>query len=230
MAVIFAQPIAAHGGLNWDTNLEAALTELKTKANYADQGIPGGDLNQIQASGIYYGSGLTNAPAGSGNGFLVHHMVRPDGAAATQLAINVNGDGIVYVRRYSSTWQPWVFIGASGWITSASGITAATGWTVSAARYRMSGAVISIVVTATRTGAAITANANGTISASDVANVPASIAPSQSNGLISSAGGLATVQAAGLITSSGMLRLFNATPSVGIATGAVLDLAGTYGL
>lgn len=230
MAVVFTQPIASHGGLNWDTNLEAALTELKTKANYADQGIPGADLNQIFLGGTYYGSGLTNAPGGSANGFLVLHMVRPDGAAQAQLAINVNADGLVYVRRYAGSWQPWQFIGSSGWVTSATGITAMTGWSLTSARYRQIGSTIHLGIVVSRTGAAITANANGIISASDVASFPASLTPGQTNGAIIASGTSSTVQVAGMVTSNAVLRLANATPSVGIATGAVLDLAGTYGL
>lgn len=107
MAVVFSQPIASHGGLNWDTNLEAALTELKTKANRADQGITGGDLNQITESGHYYGSSLTNAPGGSASGFMIFTTIRPDGTTGAQLALGVNGDGLFFRRRISSAWQAW---------------------------------------------------------------------------------------------------------------------------
>lgn len=108
MAVVLTSPRPSHGALNWDAIIEADLGEISTKFNYADQGIPGGDLNGIIRSGWYYGSSLTNAPGSSANGFIVLTMLRPDGTTGAQLAINAAADGQFYVRRRASgAWQAW---------------------------------------------------------------------------------------------------------------------------
>lgn len=233
MAVVFTQPIAAHGGLNWDTNLEAALTELKTKANFADQGIPGADLNQVTTSGHYFGSSLANAPLGSASGFMVIATIRPDGTTGAQLAINVNGNGLLYMRRYTaSTWQAWYPVVTSandtGWVTASTGITAATGWTLNSSRYRNINGVVSLYLNVTRTGAALTANAAGIITPTAVAVLPAALVPAQSNGLISAVGNASTVAAAGYAGSNANVTIVNVAPSQSVAVSGVLEMVGSY--
>jgi hypothetical protein len=233
MAVTFTQPIASHGGLNWDTNLEAALTELKTKANRADQTIPSTDLSQITESGWYYGSSLTNAPIGSTGPFMIFDGHRVDGTVGAQLAIGTNSGGVLYMRRRSaSVWGAWNQVvtdaGDTGWVTSSTGITAGTGFTLTATRYRILNGVVSIGLVGSRTGAAITANASGIITVTDIATLPASLTPTVTNGAIINNGSAATVQASGYANSGGLIRLATATPSVGIPTSAGIDLMGTY--
>lgn len=227
MGVTLTTPRPSHGALNWDAIIEADLAALATAINY---GANVSDCNNAIQSGYYYASGASNTPGASGQGFIVFVINRGDGAAIFQQAYNII-TGQLWIRRYqSSAWTAWTaVVNDTGWVTSTAGFSAATGWTLGALKYRNLNGVVSIGATMTRTGATITANAAGIITATPILNLPAAVVPGQANGVITSAGPASTVTASGyVIASSSVISLTNAAPSQSIASGAVVDLLGTY--
>lgn len=104
--------------------------------NQGDYGI-GGDgastsnLNTLELSGIYsYGGGTTGAP--DGNAGVVFHGSR--GAQGvfnpSDLQLAMTGAGDVWVRRYSTAWQPWAkIVTAEGNVKDYSGAERRVGWT-----------------------------------------------------------------------------------------------------
>lgn len=233
MAVNLTSPRPAHGALNYDSILEADFAEIATKANGVDFGVPSSDWNLLTKSGAYYASTTTNSPNGSANGFFVYDMHRSDGAGAAQIAVNVNGD-LMYFRRYiNSAWQPWRTLvhsgGDTGWVTTATGITAASGWTLNSSKYRNNNGVVSIQFNCTRSGAALPAfSTAGTFTPNQIVLLPSTIVPAQSNGLLSAAGGNSTIQASGYAASAGNVTITQGTPGQTIGTNAVVEMVGTY--
>lgn len=110
----------------------------------------------------------------------------------------------------------------TGWLTS--GITAATGWSISSQRYRRIGQVVEVLVAVKRTGAAITVSATGDVSDTAVCTVPTGFTTSGAHGLHSQGG---RVAAYALLTN-GIIYITACAPGGNIATGEALTIAGTY--
>lgn len=70
------------------------------------------------------------------------------------------------------------FLTGGPWVTSTTGFTAASNWTLNTVRYRKIGPLVELYLTITRTTSAITVNASGNISnVAMLSAVPAAIRP-----------------------------------------------------
>lgn len=224
----------SHGSLNWDTQLDADLGALETLLN-APAGITGGDWNTVVDPGGFFGSSMANSPDGTTASFGVW-VIRRGATFTAQLAIRLDATvGAMYRRvQNAGTWSAWVRINDAsqdtGWVTSGTGITAATGWTLTSSKYRNNNGVVSLYLLLTRTGAALTGSTAGLIAATAAAVLPAGLVPAQANGLVSAVGSQSTVAASGFVASgTGNVTITNVTPGQSIATtSGVLELVGTY--
>lgn len=238
MGVILTSPRPAHNSLNWDTVIEADLAALAGAINAASFAVPSSDWSQVLQSGQYYASSSVNAPGGSGHGFYVWDIHRGDNATAVQLAVDVNVDGALYLRRYiSGAWQPWqqvataatiqAMIGDTGWITSATGITAATGFTLTAAKYRIRNGLAIIGISGTWSGSTVAAGANGAIANTPIVNLPALLTPTATNGQLLNNGSAASFAAAGYPSQSLAKLVFTTAPG-GMPSGGAVDAYASY--
>lgn len=127
MGVTLISPTASHGGLNWDTNLETNLATLAAGIN-GSAGVPSNDLNAITLGGVYFGSGLSNAPLGDSGYWWVHDFLGPDASNQAQVAHSLSLKSSWRRFAVGGTWTAWVRIDApdTGW--SLSPIVAASGW------------------------------------------------------------------------------------------------------
>ena len=111
----------------------------------------------------------------------------------------------------------------TGWRTDQ--LTAATGWSIDFQQIRRVGRTVSVYLSVTRTGGAISVNALGDFDNQVVATVPASFAPLRYNQVLVS-GGAGRV-ATGFFSDLG-IRLAAVSPGANIAQGESLSLGGTY--
>jgi hypothetical protein len=97
---------------------KADETGFEYMASYRDFGLGGGcsvitgqDLNTINMTGFYTGSGLLNAPEGSSAWFYVIHMEHGGAGFSRQLAYNLtasNKEPVEYSRiKADGAWGPW---------------------------------------------------------------------------------------------------------------------------
>jgi hypothetical protein len=225
----------AHSTLNWDTQLNTDLGNLETLLNGAVSVGSGQDMNGYTALGSFTGYNWSNAPLGLSDTFLAHVIADAASGAAVQTAHRMTNGSFESWRRYYVSgvgWTGWMIdTYDTGWVTSSTGITAASGWSLSASKYRILGGAVSISVVAARTGATITANTYGAIPTTPVANLPAGLVPAQSNGNISSVGASSTQLANGYASATGScLAITTLAPSGALFTssGSTVDLMGTY--
>lgn len=117
MGVTIVSPVATHGALNWDAQNDANWVAIRDAVNLpalapSGAGWNGGsDLSAMNASGMYYGSALTNAPGGSAGGFFVW-FIRRDSQNGAQVAISLTG--VMYFRSQSGgAWTAWKTVTAT---------------------------------------------------------------------------------------------------------------------
>jgi hypothetical protein len=236
MGVTLTTPRPSHGGLNWDTAIEADLAAIRTAINTATN-IDNASLNTITTSGIYTGVSLSNAPSATPTYQYFVTVVASAGGNVVQDAHNLT-TGSSARRRYQTstgTWSPWRHLvddssDDTGWVTSGTGMSAATsGWTLGASRYRIVNNVVSIQAVVTRATSALTVNAAGVLASASAVALPAALVPAQANGFIGSGGGASTASATGYVSaSSAAIVLTGGAPGQTIAVGAILELMGTY--
>jgi hypothetical protein len=113
----------------------------------------------------------------------------------------------------------------TGWIASSTGITATTGWSLSMAKYRRIGKVVSIYVQFKRTGAAVTVNADGNIANIQVGTLPAGITPSSYQSIHSGSTGRVCT---GNVSNDAGIYLAAIVPGSNIDTNDEISLGGTY--
>lgn len=229
MGVVLTSPRPTHGALNWDATIEADLQALATAANVAAD-ISGTNLNSLVRSGWYSGNNLTNSPDGTVASFTVLVMYQST-VFASQLAIR-NADGVAFVRTLGAgpAWSAWASFGAdTGWVTTGTGITAASGFTLNGSSYRIRGGRVDIAFSVTKAATATAASSTGVVSgAPPLVNLPANLTPSASGGAFQAGGASATALAFGYFSSAGTARCSMATPTTGLPASAVLDCQGSY--
>ncbi len=104
----------------------------------------------------------------------------------------------------------------SGWLTS--GITAASGWSISSQEYRRRNGITNGIITVSRTGSAITVPSTGNIANTNIATLPSGFYNSSaSTGMVLTAASGPLV--GGYISSAGVLIISAASSGSAIATG-----------
>lgn len=175
MGVTLTSPRPAHGALNWDTANEADLAALATAINYATS-LAAIDVNTLNVSGYYFGSNLTNAPAGSTAVFLIHVLATQPGSIV-QRATRIS-DNATWQRALTAggSWTAWQVVnGDTGW--SLTPIVLASGWSTltdsnggtTAGGVRVLNGQLEYRFSVKRSGAALTASAGGAFTSSPVA-------------------------------------------------------------
>jgi len=218
---------------NVETALAASMPNTATVFGPAD-------LNTaFTQSGAYRGSNLTNAPGGSAASFMVVVQYQ-DSSTQVQTAYDLANRVAWWRRQNLGAWTSWhqyaddgnvaaLAVQDTGWVTSSTGITAASGWSLVSAKYRILNGVAYLSVQATKTGSTITAGASGNLTNTPVFNLPSALIPSSSNGNYGNSGGNASFLASGFASQdSSAIVLAVAAPSYAIAAGAVADLMGSH--
>jgi hypothetical protein len=225
-----------HGSLNWDTQLDTDMGNLEGLFNAASALATGSNLNGLTSPGLYTGASLVNAPGGSANTFLIWENYASAGTQA-QIAVDITSTAIWWRKCVASAWSAWrqltdsSILNDSGWVTTGTGITAASGFTFNFGRYRVSNGFVQFSASVTKaTAASATANAAGVVTAFSAAVMPAGLAPAFSNGVVVSTGSTSTILANGRVQSDGTVVITNLAPSQAVPVGGVLDLMGSYSL
>lgn len=104
-------------------------------------------------------------------------------------------------------------------------ITAAAGWTINTLSIIRSGTTLQVYISVTRTGAAITAPADGNIANVRVADIDPSIRPGTTAALSAAGNGKLT---AAIATSAGALDVVSFADALTLATGDQLSWGGTW--
>lgn len=233
MGVILTTPRPTHGSLNWDTTIESDLAALASAIN-TPVDVSGTSLNSITRSGWYSGNNLTNSPDGTTASFTVVVMYAST-TFASQLAVR-NADGAMFRRTLGAgpAWSAWGQVVDStsdtGWVTSGTGITAGSGFTLNGSKYRIRNGVVSIAFSVTKAASALGASSTGVIAQTTLVNLPAGLTPSNSGGAFQAGGASATALAFGYFSSAGTAVACLATPTTGLPASCVLDCQGTFSL
>ena len=111
----------------------------------------------------------------------------------------------------------------SGWLTS--GITAATGWSITSQKYRKMRGVVALYVVVSRTGADITPSTIGDTTNAKVCTLPANYRTTTDYQVLTSGGAGRT--ASFYTDTAGDTLLASTTPGASVATGDSLSFGGT---
>lgn len=237
----------------WFANIAQATQTALTRRNrtVADLGALATQTNmvtgheayvtEIQAPFRYDGTKWIQ----TGVGKVATTAARDTAYARASAAYRVQGAGVYvtalgrvteYYTPYNATTNPggnifgssgWYYEGNStDWVTGATGWAVATGWSITDARYKKDYNTVSIWITLSKGSGTVTAGGDGDISNFDLFRVPTALAPSLSNGNLSSA-------SAGPIKSlymqgTGWARMTAMSPGASVASGDVADFTGSY--
>jgi hypothetical protein len=149
--------------------------------------------------------------------------------SATQRDALAKRPGLAVYRIDTQTLEIWNAT-TSSWnsessTSGSSGITAATGWSITSQTWNLKRGIFTFYMALTRTGADVAAASDGNIANVSVATIPAGQRPLQEVGIQSGRTGRLVL---GTVTAAGDMRITTSVPNVSIGNGGQISLTGSW--